>query len=460
MAVSSLYYYELYWHVVTMAILWPLFISQLLVFRFSLRRRVLPTKRHLIWIGIVSMVLQSIRTVDPSSAFGRLSLPVQRSLYSQLGAILFYAVVVVVVATAKTLCVQLGRPLPNWFSPTMWGINVASHISTFPCLIANAIYFHRGDNTRIKQVYAAATIIFAVASVLTLVCYWVLFLSLRKKIREFLTTLLQHEEAMRLKRAGTATPQTQTQMLTQTQTRAMLLPAQLRSDDASGDVGASPSPEDSGRRIDFSNATPGCDTPNEATSPCAQDSPKESPKALPSPSPYGTPKRTPLQANAAMTSDANATSPILSVRVMAITVPPSPVVRVVSPPRRTAAVAPAPIPPSPKLPFASFHTPAESVQVSPPLTITTATAAKQSSLRLQLLQNAIRRMNILAVLLTLLLVGTVLSGFQNYQAIADGGVQNAIVLSPYQMRNQNESYRMGGAVQAIVNQIGLGVLLW
>lgn len=479
MEVSSLYSIELWFHVVTIVLLWPLYISQLLVFRFTHRRRILSTKRHLIWLGFLSMTIQTIRTVDPSSAFGRLSLPVQRSLYTQLGCILMYCVVLVVLATAKSLCVQLGRPVPLWFTRTLWGINIASHITAFPCIVANGIYFHEGEESRIMAVFAVTAISFALASTLTLIAYWFLYIRLRERIRSFLVTLERQEAKLRARGAPTLPEMVRARSLgseggdeehASTADGAPLPPApepSRRSSGGNGQAGGRVSGLGGG--VGLGAGIVGAGEVRMTDSPTMRDAGAGSPGSPGTPGGNAwTLRRLGSHAGGAGTAPNSPGGPLAPSTETSTPVT-SPLLSPV-PRRSTAAVAPMPLPNGATAPTISekpaLLPPSPKGSPSPPPPLDGASSGVPSSSqhesRVRALEMAVLRMNVLTVLITILLVGTVCGGIQNYKAILQGGYQPSVVSSPYQLAQDgiHESYRMSGAIQGVVNQVALTVLIW
>jgi hypothetical protein len=86
-------------------------------------------------VGFVGLVIETIRCPDMSAGFGLMSSMTQRMLYQQLGAILLSAVVLVMLATARSLYVQMSRPVPAVFVRLMWGVVVINQLFVIPVLV-------------------------------------------------------------------------------------------------------------------------------------------------------------------------------------------------------------------------------------------------------------------------------------------------------------------------------------
>lgn len=438
MSVSSLYTVELVFHIVTMAIMWPIYFSQFLSFRFTPRRKFNDTKLYLILLGLLAMMVQTVRTVDPSSAFDRLDLPTQRALYAQLGAVLMYAVILVVCGTARTLCVQLSRPLPKWFIRAVWGINIANHITTVPVSISNGVYYPSRNEDALMITFMLQVIIFSVSSLSTLVVYWFLFVNLRRRIREFLVTLTRQEEMkkksaeqLRSQLPAAGTMQTKDGTNNNDEQVPLYSTKQNSSKGSKGSkrgplriaVAEAPAdpPPPTTTAID-GEGTAGADGGERdieaAIQPASPSYQPQVPADLPSPIDQSGP------ANKYALLPQTNNSPVASVR----TAP------------TNAAVAPA--------------------GGSPPPIATrslTRPTVTQSDTRLLDLESAIKKMNILTALLTFLLIGTLASHFSNWIAFFSGKVISDVIHPPYQTGG---SYRMGGAIQTVVNQVGLAAILW
>jgi len=90
----------------------------------------------MIYVGLVALVIETIRCPDMSAGFGRMSTMTQRLLYEQLGATLLCAVVLVMLATARSLYAQMSRPLPAIFPRLMWGIVAFYQLLIIPVLVS------------------------------------------------------------------------------------------------------------------------------------------------------------------------------------------------------------------------------------------------------------------------------------------------------------------------------------
>jgi len=90
---------------------------------------------HILRVGFIGLLIETIRCPDMSAGFGLMSSMTQRLLYQQLGAILLSAVVLVMLATARSLYVQMSRPVPAVFVRLMWGVVVINQLFVIPVLV-------------------------------------------------------------------------------------------------------------------------------------------------------------------------------------------------------------------------------------------------------------------------------------------------------------------------------------
>lgn len=114
--------------------------------RLSLRLQL-----RLILVGLGGLVIETIRAPDISAGFGLMSIMTQRMLYQQFGAMVLPVAVLVLLATAKSLSVQLSRPLPKVFPRLMWTLIAINQILVLPTLVGvdtyTAIRRLRSDDT-------------------------------------------------------------------------------------------------------------------------------------------------------------------------------------------------------------------------------------------------------------------------------------------------------------------------
>ena len=89
----------------------------------------------LICVAVAALIVDTIRAPDMSAGFGIHSLTTQRMLYQQFGASTLPAVVLILLATAKSLSVQLGRPLPKVFPRLMWTFVVINQLFVLPSMV-------------------------------------------------------------------------------------------------------------------------------------------------------------------------------------------------------------------------------------------------------------------------------------------------------------------------------------
>ena len=73
-----------------------------------------------------------------------MSIMTQRMLYQQFGAAVLPVAVLVLLATAKSLSVQLSRPLPPIFPRLMWTLIAINQILVLPTLVGNSTHAYAG----------------------------------------------------------------------------------------------------------------------------------------------------------------------------------------------------------------------------------------------------------------------------------------------------------------------------
>ena len=71
--VAAGYAYELGYLAILLALLWPLFIVQMLVLRFTPKKKIVPLKRAMLSFGFFGLITLSMRVPDSSSVYGRLT---------------------------------------------------------------------------------------------------------------------------------------------------------------------------------------------------------------------------------------------------------------------------------------------------------------------------------------------------------------------------------------------------
>lgn len=187
----------------TFALLWPLYLSQLCVlFRFTPKRKRNEFKTKLILIGVLACIVGSLRACDPNSGLGLISIFVSRSLYQEFGIICLYALVLVMLATARTLFVQMQRPMPVVYRYSMWGIAHGQQALFVPLWIWVQVGVSRDDPAMQMRGWLAQGILWIITSVLLLVMFLVLYARLTKRVRAFLITLQGLEDKKRFSAAA------------------------------------------------------------------------------------------------------------------------------------------------------------------------------------------------------------------------------------------------------------------
>ena len=128
----------------------------------------------------------------------------QRLLYAQLGCFLTYAVVLVMLATAKSLYVQVHRQVPQRFSRALWAIAIFNHLCSIPIFVGNMLAYEHQSSHLIMQWFAANAFLFTAIVALLLFVYWFLFINLRRRVTAFIAMMQRSEDKKRAEMAANA----------------------------------------------------------------------------------------------------------------------------------------------------------------------------------------------------------------------------------------------------------------
>lgn len=112
----------------------------------------------MIRVGVSALLVQTIRCPDMSSGFGLMSIVTQRLLYQQLGVVFMCAVVLVTLATAKSLYVQMSRPVPKVFPRLLWGVVAANQMFVAAVLVRSKQIAMQAPPTRSNAVTTATSL--------------------------------------------------------------------------------------------------------------------------------------------------------------------------------------------------------------------------------------------------------------------------------------------------------------
>ena len=94
---------------------------------------------RLIVIGTLGTIVQTIRCPDVAAVFGRMSVSANRLLYAQLGCLGLEALVLVMLATARSLYMQMQRSVPRIFPIAFYSIIIINHTLSIPIIVGNII---------------------------------------------------------------------------------------------------------------------------------------------------------------------------------------------------------------------------------------------------------------------------------------------------------------------------------
>ena len=191
--VALLFYVELVLSVLTLAVLWVLYIGQWMTLRCTPKKRRNETKTNLIIVGSVGCFWATLRCPDTSGGLGLYSQAVSRTIYIQLGVWMLGAVVIVMMSSARALAMQMQRQVPPHFRWIMVGLLAALQISTIPVFSLTFKYDNDGNYEKVQQLWFIGAINYTAASIVILIVYWWLYIGLSKRVKAFLRTLEQQE---------------------------------------------------------------------------------------------------------------------------------------------------------------------------------------------------------------------------------------------------------------------------
>ena len=80
-----------------------------------------------------------------------MSIMTQRMLYQQFGAMVLPVAVLVLLATAKSLSVQLNRPLPKLLPRLMWTLIAINQMLVLPTLVRVDTHTHTHRHTAMRR---------------------------------------------------------------------------------------------------------------------------------------------------------------------------------------------------------------------------------------------------------------------------------------------------------------------
>jgi len=96
-------------------------------------------------LGTLGTIVQTIRCPDVAAVFGRMSVSANRLLYAQLGCLGLEALVLVMLATARSLYMQMQRSVPRIFTVAFYSIIIINHTLSIPIIVGNIISTHESD---------------------------------------------------------------------------------------------------------------------------------------------------------------------------------------------------------------------------------------------------------------------------------------------------------------------------
>ena len=114
------YYVEVACLEASCALLWPLYISQFIAYRFTPPRRRNVSLHRLLQLGALALLTQTIRCMDLDSLFGLLGWAVEAVLTDQVSSFIVFAAARVLLLSADTLHVLLARRVPRTLQWTLY----------------------------------------------------------------------------------------------------------------------------------------------------------------------------------------------------------------------------------------------------------------------------------------------------------------------------------------------------
>ena len=176
--------------VVPMSLLWPLYISQLLVLRFTAKKKRVALKLHMLLFALFGLVCMTIRVADPSAVYGRLSQGFNNEMVAQTTSAVLYAAASWIVASTRSLYLQINQPMPRFVAPALYVSVVVYHLcQTITVLVQTLIRDQVPSHYSPMAVMRLTVLLDATQNcelLFLVTCCWYLCLQLRKKIASFL----------------------------------------------------------------------------------------------------------------------------------------------------------------------------------------------------------------------------------------------------------------------------------
>lgn len=193
---DSLYLAELLFVVIMVACAWPLYVLQLITLRFTPRRKLVPVKSVLLGGGFLVVVAMTMRTPDPSAVYGRLSTHYNLIIEAQSTSFVLYCTSSYVVASAKSLFMQIQQPPPRFLAPVLYGSVLAFQILYTTVLIVQSQMLerpHQYSAWSIMRLWILLDLALDIEIAFLLACGWYLYRGLRTKLKAFIVTLKEQE---------------------------------------------------------------------------------------------------------------------------------------------------------------------------------------------------------------------------------------------------------------------------
>ena len=218
-------------------VMWPLYISQFMAYRFTPPRRRNVHIHRLLQLGALALLFQSVRCVDVSCVFGRVPWTAQAVLSDQVTALMSFATVRVLHVSARTLYALLAKPFPRLLTWLLLGTACVYQLCSAvisvlilaitprgPVADASDAYSHRLMNLHGSRIFNFEVMCLNISLV-----SWLTLFGLRGKVRTFARALQEQESHMHRARAAAAGASTlASTTVTMASAMASTLPVQPR----------------------------------------------------------------------------------------------------------------------------------------------------------------------------------------------------------------------------------------
>ena len=176
------------------AIAWPLYVGQLLALRFTPRKKRVMLKVCMILTGLFTLVATTVRAPDANSVFGRISDCLSAEMASQATAGVMYSGCFWLLASAKSLYVQIQQAMSRALAPALFGSVIVFQLThTTVILVQTELLQRNYSDAALLRLTVVLGFVLVVQTLFMLAVTWLLFLNLRRKIAAFIAKLAAQE---------------------------------------------------------------------------------------------------------------------------------------------------------------------------------------------------------------------------------------------------------------------------